>query len=596
MKNLFVILLFNLSNAFLIKNYIYNRNRFYDSNYYNNNNNENNPFYRKYPLSKHLYEMQLKRLNSKNITTQLNEINKESFINDEAELKNKKKNKFLKKQNKPEITIFLNKQMFNFDEEEEEEEEEEEDDDVFPRKGYKSVNNNKSQLNNYNSKKGKKSENFEVIQDFPITFKDVGGYEHIKEELLQCVDSLKKYNLYEKYNVRVPKGVILEGPPGNGKTLLAKGLAGETKINYISVSGSQFQEKYVGVGSSRIRELFQLALKNIPCIIFIDEIDAVGRKRSDDGEGSTSERDNTLNELLVGLDGFKNTNGIFIIGATNRLDLLDKALIRPGRIDKSIYIGLPNSKTREFVINMHIKGKPYDDNSIKISDLIDLTKGLSCAQIENLLNEAMLLSLRNNKNIMTYDDIDTIMNRILAGWQSSDHEFTEEIIHHICVHEMGHVITGLLCKYHSKIKKVTINLSSPKSPAYTVFEGEDSTIHTRQSLFEHIIILLAGRIAENEIFGSSFISTGASNDFEESIKLAENMVKYYGMGKCTIYPSNSEMYKQMIDKDVFDIINDAYHQAEYIIRNSKDFILKGSFLLKEKKVLTLNELQRLYLS
>ena len=582
--NYFLILFFfHLSNSFVINNYFNKKLTLHE----NNNNNENNPFYRKYPLSKQLYEMQLKRLNSKNITTQLNEINKEAFINDEEEYdpksKNKNKNKFLKKQKQdPEITIYLNKNLFDYDQE---------DDDVYPRKGYKE-NSGGSQ----HGKKGKKSENFEVIQDFPITFKDVGGYEHIKEELLQCVDSLKNYNLYEKYNVRIPKGVILEGPPGNGKTLLAKGLAGETKINYISVSGSQFQEKYVGVGSSRIRELFQLALKNIPCIIFIDEIDAVGRKRSDDGEGSTSERDNTLNELLVGLDGFKNTNGIFIIGATNRLDLLDKALIRPGRIDKSIYIGLPNSKTREFVINMHIQGKPYDDTNIKIDDLVDLTKGLSCAQIENLLNEAMLLSLRNKRNVMTYDDIDTIMNRILAGWQSSDHEFTEEMVHHICVHEMGHVITGLLCKYHSKIKKVTINLSSPKSPAYTVFEGEVSTIHTRQSLFEHIIILLAGRIAENEIFGSSFISTGASNDFEESIKLAENMVKYYGMGKSTIYPDNSEMYKQMIDKDVFDIINDAYHQAEYIIRNSKDFILRGSLLLKEKKVLTLDELQRLYLS
>ena len=567
-----------MSNSFLIHNLFFKqRTLLYD----NNHNNENNPFYRKYPLSKQLYEMQLKRLNSKNITTQLNEINKEAFINDEDDHKSKNKNKKLKKSQQPEITIYLNKNLFDYDH----------DDDIYPRKGYKETTEKLQ-----HGKKGKKSDNFEVIQDFPITFKDVGGYEHIKEELLQCVDSLKNYNLYEKYNVRIPKGVILEGPPGNGKTLLAKGLAGETKINYISVSGSQFQEKYVGVGSSRIRELFQLALKNIPCIIFIDEIDAVGRKRSDDGEGSTSERDNTLNELLVGLDGFKNTNGIFIIGATNRIDLLDKALIRPGRIDKSIYIGLPNSKTREFVINMHIKGKPYDHASINIDDLVDLTKGLSCAQIENLLNEAMLHSLRNKRNMMTYNDIDTIMNRILAGWQSSDHEFTEEMVHHICVHEMGHVITGLLCKYHSKIKKVTINLSSPKSPAYTVFEGESSTIHTRQSLFEHIIILLAGRIAENEIFGSSFISTGASNDFEESIKLAENMVKYYGMGKSTIYPDNSEMYKQMIDKDVFDIINDAYHQAEYIIRNSKDFILRGSLLLKEKKVLTLEQLQHLYLS
>jgi cell division protease FtsH len=534
-----------------------NKHKFFCS----SNNDENDIFYRKYPLSRKYYEMRLRRLNSKNHTIQNNEINKESNYN--YDKINKKK-----KEKQQEITIFLNKNLFTFEE------------DIPPH----------STQNGYSgNKKGKKSENFEVITDFPITFNNISGYEHIKNELLQCVDTLKNYNLYEKYNVRIPKGLILEGPPGNGKTLLAKGLAGETKINYISVSGSQFQEKYVGVGSSRMRELFQLAAKNIPCIIFIDEIDAVGRERSGDGESSTSERDNTLNELLVALDGFKSTNGIFLIGATNRLDLLDKALTRPGRIDKSIYIGLPNSNTRTGVIEKHIRGKPHD-STIQIPDLTDLTKGLSCAQIENLLNEAMLLALRNNKSVMTYSDIDTIMNRILAGWQSSDHEFTEEMIHHICVHEMGHVIVGLMCKYHSKIVKVAVNLASPKSPAYTVFEGEDATIYTRQSLIEHIMILLAGRIAENEIYGSSFVSTGASNDFEESIKLAQKMVMYYGMGKSTLYPSLSEKYKEMIDKDVFDIITDAYHNAEYIIRNSKNFILYGAQQLQEKKVLTLDQL------
>jgi cell division protease FtsH len=206
----------------------------------------------------------------------------------------------------------------------------------------------------------------------------------------------------------------------------------------------------------------------------------------------------------------------------------------------------------------------------------------------------MLLALRNKKSVMTYSDIDTIMNRVLAGWQSSDHEFTEEMIRHICVHEMGHVIVGLMCKYHSKIVKVAVNLASPKSPAYTVFEGEDATIYTRQSLIEHIMILLAGRIAENEIYGSSFVSTGASNDFEESIKLAQKMVMYYGMGKSTLYPNMSEKYKEMIDKDVFDIITDAYHNAEYIIRNSKNFILYGAEQLQEKKVLTLDQLYEIH--
>ena len=548
----------------------------------------NNLLYRKYPLSKNYYELQLKRLNSKNISLQLEEINKEETIKEdinidglEKEIINKKNQKFNRKRKiQPEFTIYLNKQLFDMPQEDED------DEDVYPKNRPHKMQNE--------FKKGKKSENFEVITSFPVTFKDIGGYEHIKEELMQCIDILKNYKMYEKYNVRTPKGLIFEGPPGNGKTLLAKGLAGEAKVNFISVSGSQFQEKYIGVGSSRIRELFQLASKNIPCIIFIDEIDAIGRTRSTDGESSSSERDNTLNELLVALDGFKNTNGVFIIGATNRLDLLDPALIRPGRIDKSIYIGVPNSITREFIIKIHLKGKPYDETSFDVDDLVDLTKGLSCAQIENLLNEGMLHALRNKKTRMDYTDIDTIMNRLLAGWQSSNHEFTESMIHHISVHEMGHVIVGLLCQYHSKVKKVAINLASPKSPAYTVFEGEDAAIYTRQSLFEHLMILLAGRIAEYEIFGSSFVTTGASNDFEEAIKLAEKMVMYYGMGKSTLYPQLSETYKTMIDKDVFDLINDAYHNAEFIIRNSKKFIIDGASLLVEKKVLTLEELHKIY--
>ena len=547
-------------------------------------NDPKNLLYRKYPLSKNFYELQLKRLNSKNISQQLEEINKneeDDFDILEKELANKndkrsfnRKKKFL---GQPEFTIYLNKQLFDLPDEEES---------TFPQ------NQPHKMRNEY--KKGKKSENFEVITSFPVTFEDIGGYDHIKEELMQCIDILKNYKLYEKYNVRTPKGLIFEGPPGNGKTLLAKGFAGEAKVNFISVSGSQFQEKYIGVGSSRIRELFQLATKNIPCIIFIDEIDAIGRARSNDGESSSSERDNTLNELLVALDGFKNTNGVFIIGATNRIDLLDPALVRPGRIDKSIYIGVPNSQTRKFIIDIHLKGKPYDEKTIRVDDLVDLTKGLSGAQIENLLNEAMLLALRNKKTVMDYSDIDTIMNRLLAGWQSSNHEFTDSMINHISVHEMGHVIVGLMCQYHSKVKKVAINLSSPKSPAYTVFEGEEATIYTKQSLFEHLMILLAGRIAEYEIFGSSFVSTGASNDFEEAMKMAEKMVMYYGMGKSILYPNLSETYKTMIDKDVFDLINDAYHNAEFIIRNSKKFIMEGASLLVEKKVLTLEELYQIY--
>ena len=520
--------------------------------------------HRKYPLSPKLYGEYLRRINSKN-TTDVNENpdNKEPpnrfriIINNKGEI------------SLPGIPVIP--------QDSEEDEAEYEEDETFEQYKRRTTT--------------KKSENFEVITNYHTTFKDIGGYDNIKLELNQCVDILKNYTKYSKYNVRVPKGLILEGPPGNGKTLIAKALAGEAKVAFIPVSGSQFQDKYVGVGSNRIRELFELAKKHVPCIIFIDEIDAVGRKRSGDGETSGSERDSTLNELLVALDGFKNVSGVFIIGATNRVDLLDPALIRPGRIDKKIYIGEPDSKTRKAVLDIHTTGKPYD-NSVKISDLVDLTNGLSCAQIENLVNEAMLNALRYGRKEMTYSDIEDIMNKMMVGWQPTEHQFTNNIIDHIAIHEMGHVVLGLLSKHHSKVSKVTINLSSPNSPAYTVFESSISNIYTREGLFEHLMILLSGRIAEEVFYGVS-VTTGAINDFEEALKLAERMVVYYGMGKNVIYPRNSEKYKQMVDDEVLTLINNAYSYSEFIIRNSKDFISETSEILKRDKIIRVTELNDL---
>uniref|UniRef100_A0A6C0DCP8 AAA+ ATPase domain-containing protein n=1 Tax=viral metagenome TaxID=1070528 RepID=A0A6C0DCP8_9ZZZZ len=442
---------------------------------------------------------------------------------------------------------------------------------------------------NKNKKKGnKKSENFELIEKSPVNFTDVGGYDNIKKELYQCVDLLSDYEKYIGYNVRVPKGLIFEGPPGNGKTLLAKALAGEANTGFIAVSGSEFQYKYVGVGSSRIRELFKLATDNIPCIIFIDEIDAVGRKRSSDGDVSGNERDSTLNELLVGLDGFKNTSGVFIIGATNRADLLDEALIRPGRIDKRIYISNPDDKTRKAILEIHITGKPFD-SSVTISNLVEMTNGLSGAQLENLLNEAMLNALLNNRKEFTDVDIDLVMNKMLAGWQPTSHQFTSDIIDHIAVHELGHAVVGILSKNHAKMKKIVINLSSPKSPAYTVFESSASSILTREALFEHLMILLAGRIAEEIVYGVS-VTTGAISDFEEARKLTEKMIYYYGMGKSSIYPSMSEKYKEQIDDEVFKLLNDAYAYSDFLLRNSKELLLEGAELLKQKKVIKSEEL------
>ena len=340
-----------------------------------------------------------------------------------------------------------------------------------------------------------------------------------------------------------------------------------------------------------MRELFKLAKKNAPCIVFIDEIDAIGRHRAGDGETSSSERDNTLNELLVALDGFKSNNGVFLIGATNRVDLLDPALIRPGRIDKKIYIGLPDSDTRKAILNIHTKGKPYDE-SIIIDDLVDLTMGLSGAQIENMLNEAMLNALREDRQKIEIKDVDSILNKILAGWQPTEHHFTKDIIDHIVIHEMGHAIVGLLSENHSKMTKVIINFSSPRSPGYTVFEASESTIYTREALFEHLAILLAGRIAE-ESYSEVSITTGAINDFEEAYKLAEKMILYYGMGSKVIYPSNSDKYKEMIDNEVIQLIDEAYAYAQFIVENSMDLIMDCVEILKRDKIMHAHQIMEM---
>jgi cell division protease FtsH len=458
----------------------------------------------------------------------------------------------------------------------------------------KEENKNYTRRERPESAKNKRSENFQVITQFPVLFKDIGGYENIKSELYQCVDILRNFSKYLQYNVRIPKGLIFEGPPGNGKTLLAKAFAGECQIGFIAVSGSEFQDKYVGVGSSRVRELFELAHKNKPCIIFIDEIDAIGRSRSkeNDGEGASAERDNTLNELLIALDGFKNNTGVFIIGATNRADLLDPALLRPGRIDKRIFIGLPDEKTRKSIINIHIYGKPHD-KSVITDNIIELTAGLSGAQIENLLNEAMLNALRFNRNQFSSNDIDIVLNKMMVGWQPNEHEFTKQLIYQICVHEMGHAIVGLMSLNHSKMKKVVINLSSPKSPGYTIFDNSKSTIYTREGLFEHLAILLSGRIAEELFFGIGSVTNGALNDFEEALKLAHKMVVYYGMGKQMIYPSFSDKYKEMIDADIIELIHSASDYAYSILIEHKHIIKHGADILEKENLLKNEDLQKL---
>ena len=523
--------------------------------------------FRKYPFSQKYFERYIRQLNSKNFTER-----DEAMFSENVTL--------------PRIQIIINKNMLTpfldlvppiLPESSEE------DDEDTSYEAYRKKNRMKG--------RSKKSDHFELVENSGVDFRDVGGYDVIKNELEQCVDLLTNYTKYSRFNVRTPKGLILEGLPGNGKTLLAKALAGEAGTNFIAVSGAEFQDKYVGVGPGKIRELFRLASENLPCIIFIDEIDALGRVRSRDGESSSAERDNTLNELLVALDGFKNTSGVFLIGATNRADLLDPALIRPGRIDKRIYIGNPDEKTRQAIIRIHSLGKPRA-SAIKDSELVDMTIGFSGAQIENLLNEAMLNALRNGREEFGREDLEMVCNKMMVGWQPTEHEFSDDIIDRIAIHEMGHAVVGMLSKHHSKVTKVIINLSAPQSPGYTVFENSNTNIYTREALFEHLMVLLGGRIAEEQFWGVS-VTTGAINDFEEVLKLAYKMITYYGMGKQIIYPNNSEKYKEIVDNEILFLIQDAYKLSRFIIDKSAGFIFEGAELLKDQKIVSMEELMEL---
>ena len=418
------------------------------------------------------------------------------------------------------------------------------------------------------------SENFQLIQNSTYNFNNIGGYELIKEELMQCADILLNYTKYAKYNVRIPKGIILEGPPGNGKTLMAKCFSGEINIGFIPVSGAQFQEKYVGVGASRVRELFALATNNVPCIIFIDELDALGRKRSSD-QASNTEHDSTLNELLVNLDGFKSANGIFVIGATNRIDLLDTALTRPGRIDKKIYIGNPDKQTRKSILEIHLVNKPLEQ-TVTTDYLVELTNGFSGAEIENLLNEAMLYVLRQNRYEINKADINMIANRVLVGFQSTKNQLTEDLIYQVAVHEIGHALVGLFTKYR-KLVKITINLFSPKTLGFTLFEPASNNIQTKEQLINEIMVLLGGRIAEEIIFKNTNISSGASQDIQQVKTIAEQMIVHLGMGdKIVISDPNK------INDEIDNIISIAYERAKIILSNTEPLIRDSA------KLLTLN--------
>jgi cell division protease FtsH len=425
-----------------------------------------------------------------------------------------------------------------------------------------------------------KSEQFKVVHS-TMAFDQVGGYDLIKEELMQCADLLTNPKKYAQYNVRVPRGILLEGPPGNGKTLLAKCFSGEIKVGFIAVSGSQFQEKYVGVGPARIRELFSLAKNNTPCIIFMDEIDSIGKKRSDTPQHA--EQDTTLNELLVQLDGFESADGVFIIGATNRADLLDPALTRPGRIDKQVYVGMPDDSTRRRILEIHQTGKPLN---VSLDDLVDMSQGFSAAQLENLLNEATLMTLRQNRTLVVKEDLERVSNRILGGYQSTKVNLTESEIYQVAVHEMGHALTGYMKK--RPFVKVCIHLWSPKTLGFTQFVSGGSPLISRDQLFTDLMILLGGRVAEEIVLGT--ISSGASKDLEEATRIAENMVLRFGMGHDVFLPHASDKYREDVDYEIAFILKDAYQQTRTLLTSISPWLKKCATTLAEKHEIRYNDL------
>lgn len=443
------------------------------------------------------------------------------------------------------------------------------------------------------SEKNQRSENFEVVKDNKLNYSHIGGFDDIKKSLNQTLHMLNNRDKYVKFNVDVPKGLLLYGPPGNGKTLIAKGFAGESQnASFIAVSGSQFVQMYVGVGAARIRELFELAKKNKPCIIFIDEIDAIARSRTGaNDKNSNTESQSALNELLVQMDGFSTEDGIFVIGATNRVDILDDAL-REGRFDKKIYVGKPDKKTRKAILDIHKQGKPVD-NTINDDSLLEMCKSLSGAQIKTLLNEGMLRALRHDKEVMNITDLETVLSRMLVGHQTTENIFSKDLLKRIAVHEMGHALVAMsMGDVHPKVVKVCLNTWSPTSPGYTVLDNEefDTALHTKEGLHARIMTLLGGRIAEEVVYGAS-ITTGASEDIKKAYELVENMIVRLGMGSRVVMPIYSENSKISIDRDISRAIDNAYNEAREIVKKAQPIIEICADELLKRKVLLVEDIE-----
>ena len=441
-----------------------------------------------------------------------------------------------------------------------------------------------------------------------ITFDDVAGVDEEKEELEEIVEFLKNPKKYTDMGARIPKGVLLVGHPGNGKTLLAKAVAGEADVPFYFISGSDFVELFVGVGASRVRDMFQQAKRTAPCLIFIDEIDAVGRQRGTGLGGGHDEREQTLNQLLTEMDGFGANEGIIIIAATNRPDVLDPALLRPGRFDRQITVSLPDVKGREEILAVHAKNKILADG-ITLKNLAKRTPGFSGADLENLLNEAALLAVRRNKSEITMSEIDEATDRVLMGPAKTSHKYSEADRKLVAYHEAGHAVIGLKLRNASDVQKVTIIPRGQAGGYNMMVPSEEKLCSTKTDLLEEITGLLGGRTAEEITFGE--ITTGAHNDFEKATKIARAMVTEYGMsdlgplqfeqqsgsvflGRDYNKPQHfSNEVANEIDMEMRKIINNCHKEAKEIISKNKDLLKLIAEALLEYETLTKEQIDYL---
>jgi cell division protease FtsH len=464
-----------------------------------------------------------------------------------------------------------------------------------------SVNNTNNKALEFNRSRARREDNSKV------KFADVAGAEEEKAELVELVEYLKTPAKFTRLGAKLPRGVLLVGPPGTGKTLLAKAVAGEAGVPFFSISGSDFVEMFVGVGAGRVRDMFRQAKRNAPCLIFIDEIDAVGRQRGAGMGGGNDEREQTLNQLLVELDGFADNSGIIVIAATNRDDVLDPALLRAGRFDRQITVNLPDRKGRAAIFAVHSRNKKIDP-TVDFDNISKRTVGFSGADIANIMNEAAILAVRNNREMVTIKDIDEAIDRRIAGPAKSSKGMSEHEREVVAYHEAGHAVIGLNLKFSDKVQKITIVPRGRTGGHVMMTPEEDRFLMTKNQLEARIIGYLGGRTSEEIFFGD--VSTGAQNDIEVATRIARMMVTEYGMSALgpIQYESNtgsvflgrdynstqknfSTQVAFEIDKEVRKIIDNAHEEARKILTEKKQDVILIAKTLLEKETITAEEIQ-----